>query len=140
VNVLVDTSVWSLAFRRDKPLDGAHERELIELIREGRVALVGPVRQELLSGVRVASQCLALSERLRAFAELEVETADYERAAECFNRCRARGVQGSNADFLICAICLRRDIPVFTTDRDFGHYARVLGIKLHAPRKTLHKA
>ena len=58
--VLVDTSVWSLALRR-KPSnlgarDQAHSEALRELVREGRVQIVGPVRQELLSGIRDGSK------------------------------------------------------------------------------------
>src|SRR5437588_12581376 len=114
MRVLVDTSVWSLALRRGSPQLGAEERELAELVREGRVVMAGPIRQELLSGVRGDAQFRRLSERLRAFDDLPLEHLDYEEAAVCFNRCRARGVQGGSVDFLLCALCLRRDIPIFT--------------------------
>ena len=66
MNVLVDTSVWSLALRRNKPRGTAEERELTELIREGRVAIIGPIRQELLSGVKTLAQFRTLRDRLRA--------------------------------------------------------------------------
>ena len=51
-----------------------------------------------------------------------------------FNRCRRRGVQGSNTDFLICAFSLRRKLSIFTTDGDFEHYAKIVDIQLHRPR------
>ena len=79
--VLVDTSVWSLALRRGAPRNGPFERELAELIREGRVVMVGPVRQELLSGIRSDVQFRKLRDRLRAFDDLPLEHEDYERAA-----------------------------------------------------------
>jgi predicted nucleic acid-binding protein len=134
VNVLVDTSVWSLALRRAKRVEDTTPKELAELIREGRVIMVGPVRQELLSGIKVKAQFELLREHLQSFPDLELATADYEEAAAAFNRCRERGIQGSNTDFLICAAALRRDLSIYTTDGDFKHYARVLKLELHEPR------
>jgi predicted nucleic acid-binding protein len=134
VNVLVDTSVWSLALRRARRVDDNVPRELAELIREGRVVVIGPVRQELLSGVKTKPQFEQLREHLRAFPDLELESTDYEEAAAFFNRCQERGVQGSNTDFLICAVAMRRNLSIFTTDNDFNHFARVLKIDLHARR------
>ena len=134
MNVLVDTSVWSLALRRAKRVDDTAPRELAELIREGRVVMMGPVRQELLSGIKVKAQFELLREHLQSFPDLQLETLDYEEAAAAFNRCRERGIQGSNTDFLICAAALRRDLSIYTTDGDFKHYARVLKVELHEPR------
>jgi predicted nucleic acid-binding protein len=102
VNVIVDTSVWSLALRRAKRVNDGAPRELAELIREGRAVMIGPVRQELLSGIKEKAQFELLREHLKAFPDLELETSDYEAAAVAFNRCRERGVQGSNTDFLRC--------------------------------------
>jgi predicted nucleic acid-binding protein len=134
VNVVVDTSVWSLALRRAKRVDDAAPKELSELIREGRVVMLGPVRQELLSGIKVKAQFELLRGHLRSFPDLEIETADHEEAAAAFNRCRERGIQGSNTDFLICAVAQRRELAIYTTDGDFKQYARVLKVELHAPR------
>jgi predicted nucleic acid-binding protein len=134
VNVVIDTSVWSLAFRRAKRVDDGSTRELAELIREGRAVLLGPVRQELLSGIKEKAQFELLREHLRSFPDLELEMADFEAAASAFNRCRERGIQGANTDFLICAAALRRDLAIFTTDADFQHYARVLKLKMHEQR------
>jgi predicted nucleic acid-binding protein len=136
LNVLVDTSVWSLALRRAKRVDDDTSRELAELIQEGRVVLIGAVRQELLSGIKAKAQFDLLREHLRAFPDLELEAADYEDAAIAFNRCRSRGIQGSNTDFLICAVAARRDLAIYTTDRDFARYAKALDIELHAPRES----
>jgi predicted nucleic acid-binding protein len=137
VNVIVDTSVWSLSLRRGAPRETPLELELAELVREGRVLIAGPIRQEILSGVRLPEQFKALRERLRAFPDMPLEVDDYEDAAACFNRCRSKGVQGSNTDFLLCAVALRRGAAILTTDKDFDHYARILRIKLHAPRPSL---
>ena len=134
MNVLVDTSVWSLALRRAKRVDDKVPGQLSELIQEGRVIMVGPVRQELLSGIKSQAQFELLRDHLRAFPDLALDEADYEGAAEAFNRCRQKGIQGSNTDFLLCAIALRRDLDIFTTDRDFDHYAKVLRLKLYRPR------
>jgi predicted nucleic acid-binding protein len=134
VNVVVDTSVWSLALRRAKRVHDRAARELAELIQEGRVVMLGPVRQELLSGIKEKAQFELLREHLRAFSDLALDTTDYEAAASAFNRCRERGVQGSNTDFLICAAAARRDMTIFTTDGDFQHCARVLRLKLHEIR------
>jgi predicted nucleic acid-binding protein len=76
-----------------------------------------------------------LRDHLRAFSDLNLESADYEEAAEAFNRCRERGIQGSNTGFLICSAALRRELAVYTTDKDFLHYEKVLELKLHEPRE-----
>ncbi|HVZ36064.1 MAG TPA: PIN domain-containing protein [Polyangiaceae bacterium] len=134
MNVLVDTSVWSLALRRARRIDDAVPRELAELIREGRVVMIGPVRQELLSGIKSKPQFEQLRDHLRAFPDLELESIDYEEAASAYNRCRERGIQGSNTDFLICALAIRRDLAIFTTDGDFKHFARALRFELYQVR------
>jgi predicted nucleic acid-binding protein len=137
MSVLVDTSVWSLALRRDVPQDKPEVRELRALLLEGRVVMMGPIRQELLSGIRGKAQFKKFRDRLHAFSDLPLSSLDYEDAAVCFNQCRAAGVQGGNTDFLICAVSLRRKTPVFTTDQDFNHYAKILPLKLHEVRADL---
>lgn len=136
MNVIVDTSVWSLALRRRRAPDSSEALELAELIREGRAGVLGPVRQELLSGVSEQRQYETLRDYLRAFPDVPLGSDDYEEAAAFFNRCRSKGVQGSNTDFLICAAAARRKLGIFTTDADFVHFARLLPIQLHAPRSS----
>jgi len=131
MKVLVDTSVWSLALRRRTWADDPAVDELRSLIDEGRVAMVGPIRQELLSGLRAPEAFEALRDHLRPFADEPLDTADFERAAEHFNTCRARGVQGSNTDFLICAVAERRKLPILTNDADFSRVAAILPVTLH---------
>ncbi len=96
--------------------------------------MIGPVRQELLSGIRKEEQYRLLRDHLRAFPELEVTSRDYETAAEFFNCCRGKGIQGSNTDFLLCAIAANKKIPIFTTDGDFALFQPHLPIMLHRPR------
>jgi len=134
VNVLVDTSVWSLALRRPPSEGSTATAELVELVGEGRVVMIGAIRQEILSGIRVPEQYRKLRDRLRAFDDVALDAGDYEEAANCFNRCRAKGLQGSNTDFLMCAVSLRHDVAILTTDKDFHGFARVLGFELHEPR------
>lgn len=135
MKVLVDTSVWSLALRRNLPVNGPETPEFLELIKEARVQIIGPIRQELLSGIKNVVQFNKLRDHLRPFPDMEVTTQDYETAAEFSNLCRGKGVQGSNTDFLICAVAVRHNIPVFTTDNDFNLYQSHLPIMLHRPRE-----
>lgn len=137
MNVIVDTSVWSLALRRRRSSTAWEALELAELIREGRAGVLGPVRQELLSGVPDQRQYETLRDYLRAFPDVSLGSDDYEEAAAFFNRCRAKGVQGSNTDFLICAAAARRKLGIFTADADFVHFAKLLPIQLHSPRASL---
>ena len=111
--------------------------ELVELIREGRAAFLGPVRQEPLSNVPNQPQYETLREYLRAFPEVPLESDDYEEASAFFTRCRANGVQGSNTDFLICVAAARRKLGILTTDGDFVHFAKLLPIQLHSPRSSV---
>jgi predicted nucleic acid-binding protein len=133
--VLVDAPVWSLALRRKErdlnPREQHVTNALRELIQDGRAQLIGPVRQELLSGIREESSFKKLRDQLRAFEQVALDAADYEEAAHLNNQCRARGIAGSAIDFLICAIALRRNWQIFTTDRDFPRYASALPLKLY---------
>ena len=110
MKVLADTSVWSLALRRSRVAAGAGTaEELARLIQSYQVVLIGPIRQELLSGIRFEEQFSKLQDRLRAFPDMLLRTEDYELAARCFNRCRARGIQGSNTDFRLAPPRYSRD-------------------------------
>ena len=131
----MDTSVWSEALRRSKKDESDIVRELRCLILDHRVDIIGPVRQEVLSGIRVDAHFERLERHLSAFPDIPLETEDFVAAAKFFNACRAKGVQGSNTDFLICAVAVRRRIPVFTTDKDFRRYAKHLPVVLHKPRE-----
>ncbi|HNS40814.1 MAG: PIN domain-containing protein [Anaerolineae bacterium] len=132
MNVLVDTSVWSLAFRRSSVPDEPAIQALRTLIEQSRAQLIGPIRQEILSGIREQAQYEALRDTLRSFPDLAVATADYERAAELFNLCRRQGLQGSNTDFLICAVAERLELSILTTDHDFQQFQAHIPVSLYA--------
>ncbi|MEB3342795.1 PIN domain-containing protein [Okeania sp.] len=132
MNVVVDTSVWSLALRRNTPSNLISiVNKLRNLITDGRVVLLGVVRQEVLSGIRYQEQFIRLREYLRAFADLQLTTEDYELAAEFFNTCRSHGIQGSNTDFLICAVAHNRGYSIFTTDKDFDNFRLYIPVVLY---------
>jgi predicted nucleic acid-binding protein len=134
VRVLVDTPIWSLALRRHtgnlNPDENKLKQMLTELIREGRILMIGPVRQELLSGLREDSQFNRLRDDLRPFKDETIQTDDYEAAARMSNLCCLKGVASSPVDMLICAIASRSRSSIFTTDRDYLLYSKVLPIQL----------
>ncbi len=134
MKIIVDTCIWSLAVRRNNIQHNAYINELQELIKEIRVQLIGPVRQELLSGVKSKKQFDLLKTYLEAFDDLELGKEDYELAAEYFNTARKKGIQGSNTDFLICALSTKHNMPILTTDKDFSNFQTVFPVNLHSPR------
>ena len=123
MKVIVDTSVWSLALRRKKQQEDPPVKTLKALISKGKVALLGAVRQELLSGIKHQEQFEKLKVSLHAFPNLVLDEGDYETAAEYFNLCRHHGIQGANTDFLICASAKRRNYEILTADKDFENFA-----------------
>jgi predicted nucleic acid-binding protein len=140
MQVIVDTSVWSLVLRRSTmPADAAQQAAvagLKDLIADARAMLIGPVRQELLCGIKNPVQYERLRSALAAFPDEVLTTQDYERAAQLFNTCKAQGVQGSNTDFLICAVALERKLPIFSSDQDFMHFQKCVPLELYVlPQK-----
>ena len=139
MNTLVDTSVWSLSLRRNPDDLSAEERQIVmelrEVIQEGRARIIGPVRQELLSGIRSPAQYDKLCLTLRAFRDEMIDTTDFEAAAKARNECRRKGIVAFTVDILICAVALARGWSIFTIDPDFKNYAKVLPIKLHSVRR-----
>lgn len=136
MRVLVDTSIWSLVLRRGASEDHELAKELSELIKEVRVQIIGPIRQEILSGIKSQKQFEKLKLCLSEFPDLPLETVDYEKAAEFFNISRKNGIQGSNADFLICSVAYHRDLEIFTADKDFEQFQKHIPIKLYTPRTS----
>ena len=137
MKVLVDTCIWSLALRRKKqPTSNVEIAEFQELIKEVRVQMIGPIRQEILSGIKRKQQFSKLKKILSAFPDLPLASEDFELAAEYFNTLRSKGIQGSNTDFLICAVSTRNNMPIFLIDNNFNHYQKHISIALHIPRMT----
>ena len=139
MNVLIDTSVFFLALRRKNESLSTSEKllvaELSELMQEGLARTIGLIRQELLSGIKTTEQYEKLRMHLRSFPDEVVDTSDYEEAAKAGNRCRAKRVAVSIVDILLCAIPIKRQWAIFTTDPDFSSYAKVLPFQIHTPRR-----
>lgn len=134
VQVLVDTCVWSIALRHANSVNKSTKSlvaELTSLIHQNKVVIVGPIIQELLSGVKTSKQFNKLSSQLTTFNTMPVEADDYILAAQCYNTCRSKGVQGSHIDFLLCAIAMRNKLSIFTSDKDFDRYAKHLDLRLY---------
>jgi predicted nucleic acid-binding protein len=134
MKVLVDTSVWSLALRRREG-QAPEARELAALVADGLVAIIGPIRQEILSGISQPRQFESLQADLAAFEDHPLSRTHFETGAIFFNKCRKHGIQGSHTDFLICAVASLEKMAIFSTDRDFERYLKYLPITLHLPRK-----
>jgi predicted nucleic acid-binding protein len=131
MKVLVDTPVWSYALRSQNKKYQSEINELTFLIRDQRALIIGPIRQEILSGYSDLRKFKKLKEKLSYFDNTPILNSDYELAAEFCNKCRTKGVQGSHTDFLICAMACRLDVPIFTTDNDFRQYQQIISTKLY---------
>jgi predicted nucleic acid-binding protein len=131
MKVIVDTSVWSSALRRGDQSHLSCVDELHRLIQDHHVQMLGPIRQEILSGIRSETQFNNLKKHLESFTDLSICTEDYVEAARYFNLCRSKGIQGSNTDFLICSVSVRKELPIYTTDKDFKLFAKHIPIRLH---------
>ena len=114
MKILVDTCIWSTAFRKKAiPEIQPVIWELKKLIHQRKIALLGIVRQEALSGIRSRPQFEAIRKRLRSFKDFSIETKDFERAAEIHALCQSKGLQGAHTDFLLCAFSERHGMPIF---------------------------
>jgi hypothetical protein len=139
VKLLVDTSVWSLALRRKNaaglsPDEQKLKAELVQAIQDGRVVMLGLLRQELLSGVKEKAQFDKLKAALDPYLGEPVSTADHEYAAHVYNECRNQGVESGTVDILICAVAVRRGWEVLSGD---GGLNRCLALakKFHEKQK-----
>ena len=133
MSLLVDSCVWSLSFRRrpEARLSTDQRRMVVELqqaITEGRVAIVGVIRQEVLSGIRERTQFHNTQHALEPFPDEEMVPADYIEAARLYNLCLDQGVQCGSIDILIAAVAARKNFTVFTYDRALISCLEVLGI------------
>jgi predicted nucleic acid-binding protein len=135
VKIIVDTDVWSEAFRKHGE-KSSFVQELRSLIEEGRVQLIGPIRQEILCGLKSDKQFKRMEEHLSCFPEKLIGSEEYVLAAKFFNLCRSKGVQGSNTDFLICACSVSWGFPILTKDKDFQLFKKYLPCELLKPRSS----
>ena len=121
MKLLADTSVWSLALRRRKTAILSTEEKrlaalLAEAISDGRVVMIGPIRQELLSGIEEQAQFEKVKNALQAFRDEPLDSSDYEEAARLYNLCRNRGGECDPIDILICAVAVRHKWQVLAND------------------------
>ena len=128
--VLIDTSVLSLILRRDN--SNKHTKEFISLLTKNRAFIIGPIKQELLSGISDEKQYNLLKDKLKAIPEIIITNEDYEKAASFFNICRKKGIQGSHIDFLICAVAHHNNMAIYSLDQDFAHFQKCLDIRLYS--------
>jgi predicted nucleic acid-binding protein len=136
VTLLVDTSVWSLAFRRDAD----HAAPQVEALRAaldggGVIVTTGFILQELLQGFAGPKARKELPEKFAALPMLVPDRKDHIDAAELRNRCRRAGVQLGTIDALIAQLCVRHDLTILTTDGDFGLAAKHSPLRVWKPAR-----
>lgn len=125
MSLFVDTSVWSLALRRDRAEDIPQVIALARALETGeRVVTTGLVLQELLQGFSGAKAQDQIVDRFSALPLLVPDREDHVAAAALRNLCRRHGVQIGTIDALLAQICVRHELILLTTDRDFTHLAR----------------
>lgn len=131
--MFVDTSVWSLAFRRDAPPDLPEIHELRRSLDAGVVYCTGLVLQELLQGFSKPKAHKQIVERFAALPLLVPDRDDHIRAAELRNGCRRKGIQAGTIDALLAQLCMRHELTMLTTDNDFHHIASVASLSIWVP-------
>lgn len=97
--------------------------------------MIGPIRQEVLSGIKEPERYEKIRDALRAFPSQRIEKPIFELAASFFNLCRSKGIQGSHTDFLICACAFKWKTKILTKDKDFTKYAQYIPIELYRPNR-----
>jgi predicted nucleic acid-binding protein len=129
VSLLVDTSVWSLALRRDRP-SGRAVDALRAGIDRGEVVLTGVILQEILQGFPSAERTKRLADHLAPFPLLVLHRGDYLYAAEIRNKCRAKGLAISTVDAQIAAAAINHRCALLTADADFRAMARHFPLRI----------
>ena len=134
MDLFVDTSVWSLALRRDATPDEPAVERLRQALDVGEgVFTTGLVLQELLQGFHGPNARDAIVERFGALPLLVPDRADHVEAAELRNVCRRTGIQVGTVDALLAQLCRRHDLVMLTADRDFEQMAPHVDLRLWAP-------
>ena len=131
MSLFVDTSVWSLALRRDEP-SGAPEVKVLRQALEGGdiVATTGLILQELLQGFAGPRARKDIVERFTALPLLVPDRRDHIDAADLRNRCRRAGVRLGTIDALLAQLCVRHELTLLTTDNDFVRAASHCPLRL----------
>ena len=131
MGLLVDTSVWSLAMRRDEQPNSPELKLLIKALDSGEeIYSTGVILQELLQGFSGAKSADAIVERFAAIPMLIPDTADHIQAAELRNKSRRKGIQVGTIDALIAQLSLRYQLSLLTADKDFKHMSKAVKLKL----------
>jgi predicted nucleic acid-binding protein len=134
MTLFVDTSVWSLALRRDAPESTPEVAALTAALGHGEtIVTTGLVLQELLQGFTGAKAHRQIVERFADLPLLSPERRDHIDAADLRNRCRRSGIQVGTIDALLAQLCIREDLELLTTDRDFDRVARHSALRLWKP-------
>jgi len=124
VTLFVDTSVWSLALRRDAPPDEPPVQRLSAALTGGEaVYTTGIVLQEILQGYRGPRAREQIVNRFAALPIVVPTRSDHIEAAELRNECRRHGIQVGTIDALLAQLCIRHDLVMLTTDQDFARIA-----------------
>lgn len=124
MTLLVDTSVWSLAFRRDSPGPSPEVDALRSALEGGEPTVTtGLILQELLQGFSGPRDRNRIVERFGALPLISPDRQDHIDAADLRNRCRRAGVQVGTIDAVIAQLCIRHDLTLLTTDNDFARIA-----------------
>lgn len=134
MTVLVDTSVWSLALRRDTPQSIPEVTALVTAVTSDLVATTGIIIQELLQGFVPEGARAEILRRFSALTTVQPSRDDHIAAADLRNTCRRAGVQLGTVDALIAQLCISHDFILLSTDRDFAHAARHSDLRLWQPR------
>jgi predicted nucleic acid-binding protein len=128
--ILVDTSVWSLALRRDRPAANREVEALTAAIERGDACLTGTILQEVLQGFPDTSRTRRLVDYLAPFPLLALHRGDFVYATEIRNKCRLKGVTLSTIDAQIAAAAIDHKCALLTADRDFEAVARHFPLRL----------
>jgi predicted nucleic acid-binding protein len=154
VKLLVDASVWSLALRRKNAASLSTDEQrlkaqLVQAIQDGRVAMLGLLRQEILSGIKDQAQFDKVKAGLDPYLDEPINTADHEYAARAYNECKRQGLEAGTVDILICAVAVRRGWEVLSGDsglhrclaatRKFDEKQKTTSTKEFKPRRTSRK-
>jgi predicted nucleic acid-binding protein len=135
VSLFVDTSVWSLALRRDAPEASPEVVALRDAITAGdTILMTGLVLQELLQGFAGPKARAQILERFSAVPLLVPDRDDHIDAATLRNACRRAGIQVGTIDALIAQLCVRHGLTLLSTDQDFENIARNAPLKVWPPR------